>query len=1633
MSNLPKLLCLVIAIMTSAALSLHAQSGAGFFHNNDLPGNSAFASLSGNKYPDEPGKILSSWAPAITATGTLVSFSRCTDAAAAEQSFTVSGTELTADILLSVPAGYELSLTSGSGFANTLTLTPSAGNVANTIIYIRLAGPAAGNYTGNILLSSTGATDVTIAVNGTLSAPVTANAGPDIPVCQSSGAVIMSGNNPAPGTGTWLQISGPVTANITNATVRNTSVTGLTTPGVYRFSWTITNGSCDPSVDYVDITVNPSPTATITGGDVTVCGSGTTLSAPANLTYNWGRSLTAAPYTGVGNSQTLSVTKSGSYQLTVANEFGCTATSTTTVNVADYVFTGSLVASDAQQTGRLNRFGVVSNCASPKACPGAFTTTGSRSYDSYTVTNPYSTPVCATIGINTACGTSAFAVAYLGSYNPTNLCANYLGDPGSSFPTSGFFEVNIPANATMVVVVHEVNSGTGCANYSLTVDIPRNSNSINVTPGTSVCQGTNITLASNGLANSYLWAPGGASTSSIIVTPADTTQYKLTRGFGNNGCLAVDSVTINVSAPPSVNPVNTQIFCRGEATTPITLTGPVAGTTYSWTNSNPAIGLAASGTGDIPSFTATNNTGAPVSATITVTSSVGGGCTGSSITFPIYIAPESIVSSTTNDDVCATGGTAQLAASGNGVIRWYDALTGGTLLHTGNTFEPNVTATTSYYVENLVPATPTQNVVMPAQSSTFPGNTRGYLFTAPADFVITSLQVPTTASTGSQSIAVVKFNGNTPPPIFSASTNAFTTLFLVQNSTASGNIPVNIPVQAGDVIGILGSRANINSYGPNGSTISIDGQTVGITRLGMQFVLSNSNPRDIWQEPGGNISRIEFTYTLGTCASAPRTEVTANLLPALIATATPVTQTACSGAITPIVLSSNTAGTTYTWTRDNTTSVTGIAASGSGDITGTLTNNTTTAQTVIFTITPTNNGCTGDPITAEVIVQATPTIVCPGNITIANASGLCGSTATYSTTASGIPTPTLSYSFSGATTGSGSGNGSGSFFNVGITTVTVTATNSCGVTDCSFTVTVQDTEAPVITCPAPVTVSCAGEVPAADITAVTASDNCTGTVITHVSDVISNQTCDNRYTITRTYRATDAANNTVTCTQIITVNDQTPPSITCPPAIVVCGAAAVPAADITSVTGVSDNCGGTVTITHVSDVSSCTTCTTTPYTITRTYRATDVCGNYTECTQLITVNPIPTVTTVANQNLCNGLQTTAINFSGPVSGTSYTWTNSNSSIGLAASGTGNIVAFTALNSGTTPVTATISVTPTANGCPGTPGSFTITINPSPVVSLTAFTPVCGNASSFTLTGGSPAGAGGVYFVDGVQQTSFNPTNYTPGVHNIVYQYTNSYSCISTATQTITVYAVPVAGFTVNNNAQCVLGNQFVFTGTSTGASSYAWNFGDGTNSTVVSPVKTYTTPGTYTVTLTATNSNNCAETYSGTITVHPQPAKPTVIPLLVNGVESSVTEHRYNWFVNGGGINNSNTKTLVPQVGGYYQVEVSSLLGGCSTKSDSLFYVPAREFTVGFNGQLAFVYPKPAKNDIINVHFNVPTSTTTHYGIYTNNGQLLMRGVIPQGSRTYQIDVSRYPNAMYVLRLYNDYKNTKGILIPMIR
>lgn len=156
------------------------------------------------------------------------------------------------------------------------------------------------------------------------------------------------------------------------------------------------------------------------------------------------------------------------------------------------------------------------------------------------------------------------------------------------------------------------------------------------------------------------------------------------------------------------------------------------------------------------------------------------------------------------------------------------------------------------------------------QTSTFSSLTRGYYFTAPTAFTITGVYVPTDASSGNQSIEVVRFNSG-GPPAYPGSTNDFTSLGQWLNDPAAGFISTNISVAAGDIIGVYGWRASTNSYGSASYLTQIGGHDVTLIRSGFQHSLDSSPAGNIWSEAERSIGRVQFSYELGSAVPEPAT------------------------------------------------------------------------------------------------------------------------------------------------------------------------------------------------------------------------------------------------------------------------------------------------------------------------------------------------------------------------------------------------------------------------------------------------------------------------------------------------------------------------------------------------------------------------------------------------------------------------------------------------------------------------------------------------------------------------------------------------------------------------------------------
>ena len=265
------------------------------------------------------------------------------------------------------------------------------------------------------------------------------------------------------------------------------------------------------------------------------------------------------------------------------------------------------------------------------------------------------------------------------------------------------------------------------------------------------------------------------------------------------------------------------------------------------------------------------------------------------------------------------------------------------------------------------------------------------------------------------------------------------------------------------------------------------------------------------------------------------------------------------------------------------------------------------------------------------------------------------------------------------------------------TTRTWLATDACGNTNiCSQTIDVVDTTAPAITCNTNRIVECTGtwtfDTP-------TVSDACDTNVLLTILDTTTNNNCGVTFTTTRTWLATDACGNTNICSQTIDVVDTTAPTITCNTnRIVECTDAwtfDTPTFSDACDTNVSLTILGTTTNNHCSVT----------FTATRTWLATDACGNTNSCSQTIDVVDTTAPVIACSSNIvveCTGPAGTPVSFtltatdacdtniliySVPPSGTAFTLgTNVINSFAVDSCGNTNTCSFTVTIIDTTPPT-----------------------------------------------------------------------------------------------------------------------------------------------------------------------------------------------------------------------------------------------------------------------------------------------------------------------------------------------------------
>ncbi|MCB0402054.1 MAG: gliding motility-associated C-terminal domain-containing protein [Flavobacteriales bacterium] len=320
----------------------------------------------------------------------------------------------------------------------------------------------------------------------------------------------------------------------------------------------VTNANnCTDTANF-SLTVNPVPTASVSGNNVICQGNSTTLTAAGGSTFLWNTGSSSA-------SISVSPTADTTYVVTVTNSSGCSDTAsylvqvlsnpTASIAAVDSICLGSSIALTASGGGTY-QWNNGQTSPTINMSPQADTTYtvivdvgGCKDTTSHLVTvNPL--PVVSISGNTTICNGQA-----------TTLLAT--GGGGYTWNTGGILDsitVNPTSTTTYTVVVTDANSCVDSSSITVLVN-PLPVISINGTD--SICLGNTSTLVAGG-ALQYNWNTGD-TTGSIVVNPGNTTSYTVI-GTDVNGCVDSTQFTVFIKPNPTASISGTSTICDGEST-----------------------------------------------------------------------------------------------------------------------------------------------------------------------------------------------------------------------------------------------------------------------------------------------------------------------------------------------------------------------------------------------------------------------------------------------------------------------------------------------------------------------------------------------------------------------------------------------------------------------------------------------------------------------------------------------------------------------------------------------------------------------------------------------------------------------------------------------------------------------------------------------------------------------------------------------------------------------------------------------------------------------------------------------------------------------------------------------------------
>lgn len=1036
------------------------------------------------------------------------------------------------------------------------------------------------------------------------------------------------------------------------------------------------------------------------------------------------------------------------------------------------------------------------------------------------------------------------------------------GTPATSInQTPGAINFTVPGIDTVSLSVTN-ECGTNTFNTELNVDtIPV----ADAGPNQQICSGTSLQIGSSPITGyTYLWSPAAGLSFALVSDPfvtatnngttAISTEYYLTVSNGGS-CNAVDSVNVTINPGATVNAGFPQNVCTGST---VTLNGSYGGaaTSVTWTSNNG--GTFSDSTSPASTYTPSINSGT-VTLTLT-TNKPSGSCPAATSTTAITVIAPPVANPGNNDSMCG-GSTIQLG----GPFQFGYSYNWSPSTGLNSTFAANPQCTLTNATNNIITQTytlivsatgcadtgqVTVSVFPPAAVSAGPpvtvcagssinltGTISGGASSATWSSASGSFNNPNSLSTQftpsiPSGVAVVILTTNKPagpcPAVSSSVSDTVNPLATVTNNPLSQTVCSGSPSQAIILTsGLAGTTYGWSMSSPNGVT--------GLPSPGTSSVIP---PQTFLNQ--NNIAGtviIAITPTADGCTGVSSNyTVQVNPLPNVIL---PAAQTVCNGdSFNTVNLSSDVTSATYSWTSLAEALVSGNDTTGTGNVAGQILHNAgTDTETVVYTVVPVANNCTGISSNYTVIVEPTPTVlftpapqtICSGQSTqqVALTSATPGATIQWSATLpSGLSTPDTT----------------------GTTTIPAQTLLDAGPQFLTIQYTAQ---------------------------AFTSGTVCPGKLANYSATVEPIPQIN--FTLSDTFNCTPVQ---VTLNPVIT-NLGVPDS-----AIVSWG-------DGTGDTALYPNLTPPIWNTLSHEFFNNTD---QPVVYNVGISAHNLCID-TTVTHPVKLLP-NLINAFFTASATSGCQPLTVNFTDESTGAgmlswcfNYDMANNSCLSGGVVDTPGSTVPYVFTSAGSYTVALYIT---NGFGCAHDSAFEVINVSPAPVASFTSTNNLCaGLAVQFSDTSSAPPGSFLTeydwQFGDGDSSNLNNPghTYTSAGVFHVWLQVTSSFGCTDTVNEPVTILNKPVVAFSFDTVCANQPPTQFV--NNSTGALFYTWNFGDGNTSSAISPSHPYAVAGSYQVTLIG-STNSCSDTAVADLIVYPVPTSDFILPVSYScGVPANIS------------------------------------------------------------------------------------------------------------------------------------------------